>query len=833
MGALPPVFVEFIGKSAGLKRAMADVKEELAATPAEGEKSFSRFGRASKAAVMGIGVAAAAAAVETVKMASDFQAEMTKLNTQAGVSKDKIKGLGDGVLALAGQVGFSPNSLAEALYHVESSFASTGITGKKALDIVKVAAEGAAVGHADLVDVQNALDAAIASGIPGVQNYSQAMGALNAIIGAGDMQMQDLAEALGTGVLAVVKGYGVTLNDVGAALATFGDNNIRGANAATDLRMAVQALAVPAAAGKTALKNMGLSMTDLRDEMQKKGLTATLNDFMKHMRAAGITAQTQGAVITQIFGKKAGSGLAVLLGQLDRYNSKVGEVAKGAKGFGDAWAETQKTFSQRMKNAKAATQALGIEIGNVLLPYVSRAAKALGTVVTWLTKHKTVAEALAILIGTALVAAFVALTVATYAWITSAAVLEALPMVAWITAIIVVVLLLVTHWKQVWAVIKAVALDVWHFLEGVWGGIKSGAITAWNAVCNALIVAWHAIASFFTAAWHDVADPIRRAWDSVVSFTRTIWNAVLGFFKKWWPLLLVIFFPYIAAIIAIWNHFHKQITDAVKTVWGWIKKFLKGVWDEMKAEAKGDWAFIREYIIQPIQAVWSFLKSVWNTISGWLGSKWRSILALVTVVWGQIKTSMINPLMSAWHSITNVISNIATSIWNGLVHAWHAVEHVGDWFKSIGSAIVEGIINGVENAAGGLFDSLKNLASDALGAAKHFLGINSPSKVFASVVGMAIPEGIAKGVDDHAHLAHNSVASLARGLAGQRADLGSVMLESGAYGSYGGAYGNSQGVPLQQEIVFQLDGETLFKGMQKTTLQYNRRNRSNGLSLAH
>jgi hypothetical protein len=59
------------------------------------------------------------------------------------------------------------------------------------------------------------------------------------------------------------------------------------------------------------------------------------------------------------------------------------------------------------------------------------------------------------------------------------------------------------------------------------------------------------------------------------------------------------------------------------------------------------------------------------------------------------------------------------------------------------------------------------------------------------------------------------------------------MLETGAYGAYGGAYGGSNGVPLQQEIYFQLDGETLFKGMQKTTLQYNRRNRSNGLSLAH
>ena len=67
------------------------------------------------------------------------------------------------------------------------------------------------------------------------------------------MTMQDLADAMGTGVMAVAKSYGQTINQVGAALAAFGDNNIRGAKAATDLRMAWQAIQAPIAAGKTAL----------------------------------------------------------------------------------------------------------------------------------------------------------------------------------------------------------------------------------------------------------------------------------------------------------------------------------------------------------------------------------------------------------------------------------------------------------------------------------------------------------------------------------------------------------------------------------------------------
>src|SRR5258707_2957514 len=145
-----------------------------------------------------------------------FQSAMEKLHTQAGVAQGKIKGLGDGVLKLAGQVGFSPDSLALSLYHVESAFQSMGITGPKALDLVKIAAEGAAVGGANLEDVTNALTAVIASGIKGARGMAGAMGILNQIVGVGDMKMQDLADAFGTGLLASIKGFGVSITDAGA-----------------------------------------------------------------------------------------------------------------------------------------------------------------------------------------------------------------------------------------------------------------------------------------------------------------------------------------------------------------------------------------------------------------------------------------------------------------------------------------------------------------------------------------------------------------------------------------------------------------------------------------
>lgn len=349
--------------SKGLKTAASDA-----------EAQTKRMGTAlASVAKVGLGVGAAMVGIgaESISMASKFNSQMTLLTTQAGVSQGQMAGLTSGVLSLAGQVGFSPTSLAQALFHVESSFASVGISGPQALNLLKIAAEGAAVGHADLVDVTNALDSAVVSGIPGVQDMSQAMGVLNATVGAGDMTMQDLANAFSTGLLATVKGYGLTFRDVGAGLAVFGDNNIRGAVAATDLRMAVQAMAVPAASAGVELKKLGLSSTSLAKDMQSGGMLQALEDLKTHMVAAGVTSKEQGEVITELFGKKAGTGLNVLIDQLDRVKSKYPDLTKGATGFADAWVATKATFAQQMKEIGAEADALGIRLGNFLLPHVS------------------------------------------------------------------------------------------------------------------------------------------------------------------------------------------------------------------------------------------------------------------------------------------------------------------------------------------------------------------------------------------------------------------------------------------------------------------------------
>ena len=371
---------------ASARRASAQVaaaqREQVAGAKASAGKM--------RGAMQGIALGAAVAGVESIKLASKFEASMALLVTQAGVAKGEMGTLKKGILDLAGKVGQDPDSLAEALFHVESNFESMGISSAKALKLTEVAAKGATVGHADLVDVTNALTAAVAAGVPGVENLDQAMGVLNATVGVGDMKMQDLADAFSSGMLATVKGFGLSIQDVGASLAVFGDNNIRGSLAGNQLRMSVMALAKPVSTAGDALKKLGLTQTTLRDDMKKGGLKLALTDLVDHMHKAGISAKEQGGVITDAFGRKAGSGLNILVDQFDRLKTKYPALEEGAHKFGQSWEDTKKTFAFQTKAMKGELESLGIQLGVKLMPIAS---KFLGFL-TDVSKNKAVQDVL-------------------------------------------------------------------------------------------------------------------------------------------------------------------------------------------------------------------------------------------------------------------------------------------------------------------------------------------------------------------------------------------------------------------------------------------------------
>ena len=357
---------------------------------AKGKSAAGVLSEIGKVSLVGGLVAFSAAAYEGVKGAADLQKQMEQIHTQAGATQGEVNNMTKAILNMAPSVATGPQALAEALYHIES----VGMRGATALNVLKMAAEGAKVGNSNLTDTTNALDATVISGMKGVNNYNDAMGALNSTVGAGDMTMQDLSEAMSTGIDAVAGKAGVSITALGGALATFGDNNIRGTKAAIYLRQTIMGIESPSAAAIRALKSIGLTSTQLGEDLRKpNGIVDAIGQIKGALDKSGMDATEQASIIDKAFGGvKSGTGITVLLGEYDRLKNKTAEVEGGTKKFGSDWAATTHTMRYDIDAIGAGVQAFADRIGFVLIPKIEE----LGS---WISKNKGLVEGLAEAIG--------------------------------------------------------------------------------------------------------------------------------------------------------------------------------------------------------------------------------------------------------------------------------------------------------------------------------------------------------------------------------------------------------------------------------------------------
>jgi hypothetical protein len=152
------------------------------------------------------------------------------------------------------------------------------------MNALKVASQGAAVGQADLEDTATALGSAWLVNIKGAGNMKQVMALLNATVGAGNVRMGQLVEALGTGILPASKEAGLSIKDVFGAMAVFTDEGYKASSAAAQFSTALHFLYNPTIKASGALESIGLNSDSLARDMHKKdGLLVALSDLKKHL----------------------------------------------------------------------------------------------------------------------------------------------------------------------------------------------------------------------------------------------------------------------------------------------------------------------------------------------------------------------------------------------------------------------------------------------------------------------------------------------------------------------------------------------------------------------
>lgn len=287
--------------------------------------------------------------------------------------------------------------------------------------------------------------------------------------------------------------------------------------------------------------------------------------------------QTYGGMMQKVMGDATGLKVALMTtGENAEYTNDAIKTISGstadASGNVKGWSEVQDTFNQKLSEAKAASESLGIRLGQILLPAATKVMEIFAHGARFLADHKWAAITLASVLGGALV---IGLAAATAAMVKFTIALLTNPMtwiVLGIMALIAAIVLLIVYWDKVWNFITTVSSTAWAILQST---VITPLVTAFHVMMGALgefaqwwVDRWNWVKEVANKIWTWVRDnifaPIGDAYhalNTVVDTFRTIWVITWDAVGK--------------AISWVWNHVIKPVVDSIKEAWDFATKAVK------------------------------------------------------------------------------------------------------------------------------------------------------------------------------------------------------------------------------------------------------------------
>lgn len=340
-------------------------------------RSFGSGGLLSVHTMAMLGATAVAGlTVETLRLGAGLETADAKLVSFAGVGQQEIAGINQSLLTMSSQTGEAPRKLAQGLYFIESA----GYAGAGGMHILEQSTHLAMAAQTDAKTVADVATSALKAYGLSASDVGHVLDVLTATTVAGKMEFSDLAGSLGR-VLPVAAQSGVSLEQVGAAIATMTQKGLSADEAVTAVRGMLLNLEAPSKQTRTELESLGLTADQVRQSIRDKGLLATLSDLID--RAHGNMDALHNLIpnVRALTGALADAGTSGKDYQaaLDGIQNSQGKAAA-------AWQNYEQTASASMDRLKGTILADLTEIGGsadkALQPAIDSLNKLLGLVST-------------------------------------------------------------------------------------------------------------------------------------------------------------------------------------------------------------------------------------------------------------------------------------------------------------------------------------------------------------------------------------------------------------------------------------------------------------------
>jgi len=716
------------------------------------------------------GVAAAGLGIHAIKMAGDFDAAIVRLETTAGESHQALATVSNGLLDMAGKVGFTAQELAKGMYTVESA----GYHGAAGLKVMEAAAKGARVEGADLTVVTDAVSSLLVDYHLSADKAARVTNILTAAVGHGKTTFEGLAAALPNVAAAGATAH-ISMAELASAIATMTMHGTDASKAGTYLRQVIGQLEAPSAKARTVMKGLGIDAnqlgltlssgsghgladaikmvdTAITNNLTPKGLVAiktfrdsthATSDYKKMLADLPPAYTTAfGALSNMVGGVKSLQGFLQLGGEnLKTYKNNVKAVRDQVRAGGtdvEGFAQQQGTLNGKLKDASGAASSLAVRVGQDLTPAAKVAVGVFTNLATVLTAHdQTVSK---VVIGlTAMAAALVVVKAASMATAAATALLGG----------------------------EEVTLALSMAAGALVTGDMAGAMAALSMAMDAnpvglVVIAIAALAAGFIYAYHH-SQAFRSAVQAVGHAAAVAFHAIesgvssaLGFIRSHWPLILgMLAGPVGVAVVEIIQHW-SQVKAFLGKVVGWFRALPGRI-----VGAIGDLGGLL------VGAGKSIIQGLLNGIGSMVGaltSKLHSITKLIPLHKGPIDKDrqLLTPAGVA------IMDGLIAGIESGKVRLKTALDKVTAFISSQNDK-VQGLIS----ARDGIVDQFSGMSSSVF------------SQDFADQGGPSIPAIIsyqqaqlAKAMQAQADVAAVVSMGLSKALVSQLANSGSTGLAS-------------------------------------------------------
>ncbi len=393
------------------------------ASMARMQRSFA----ATSNAAMGIATSSAAIGAAILiplglatKAAVGFEAEMGNVATLVDTTRENMDEMGEGVMRVGRRIAKPLKDLTESLYQIRSA----GIGAGDAMHVLEVSGELAVAGLSTATEATKSVTSAMVAFKTQGLSTEQIANSFFLTVKQGKTKMDAINESFGSTAL-IVANAGMSLQEFNAATAAMTNAGFTASEAQTALRGATIALIKPTGEMVDVLSQMGFTGTDAGNQLIKK-----MGGVVAAMQAIKDAAGHAGDNINKAFGRVQGlNALIALTGnQNAQFKSNLKEQLEGANALNEAFGKQSAQAAAKMQIFKTRVQELGINIGKILIPVLTKIVDIVGPVVDGISSfaknHKILTgividsvAALGVLAATASIVGFTVGTVTKGFWL--------------------------------------------------------------------------------------------------------------------------------------------------------------------------------------------------------------------------------------------------------------------------------------------------------------------------------------------------------------------------------------------------------------------------------